>query len=442
MKKIDKLINKDIEEINKLDEMTKKRILLKSKAKLSNKFKQVKSIAAVLVLIIILSGFIKGTPVNALIRNTFSFIPGVGVMENNGDLEFKAVLDQQVKVTKNDRTIEIYVAYIQGNYVNVKVETDIFKNEMTEKEKLEYYSNESFEDIYLIVDGEKIKSSHLTSTIDLFEVGFILKNEYKGNEKLELLIEEIDIVIEFSMSSVFTSENIGDMGSYAVVDDVMFLANMEREKNEVKVQINSLTEQNYNHISFEWFEHENILFDEPVHIIDEDGNKYYPLDEEVNKNKYRNTFYFDIPEELDNLKLIIPQFLYEVEYEKKHKVILPNENEKIFDVYSFSTKYYDVSVNEIEYLEEHYHVKFNFSAIEKVEDSNTIIRRVIPTFYEKIGVFDRFLVSMSQSVYSEAWIDSQGEVFGEYENVKERDKVTIGYNIEYAYINEIVLNLK
>ena len=95
---LDKYIDTiDMDKI-KTDDAFTSSVIQKSKRKIYmyKKVRLVKNIAAAFLLLLFLSAFVPGTPVNALCKAVFSFIPGVGVVKTEENGSFIKVLKDPV----------------------------------------------------------------------------------------------------------------------------------------------------------------------------------------------------------------------------------------------------------------------------------------------------------------------------------------------------------
>ncbi len=447
MKKIDILIKKDQHRFNKLDDMMIKRISKKTKTKIM-KVKVnniINSLVAVLVISFIILAAIPNTPVNAFLKKTFSFIPGVGVIEQDDNQEITSILIKPVTYEKDGLFLDIYAAYIQGNTFHIKVESNIYNENSDEvRTKLQTSSFKDISsDLYLYIGSKKIKQSMLWGSEGIFEASFLLEDVPNNNEIYTIGFTRSNLTFDLAMTTIQTASDKDLIANWIVADDIIFFANMERKENDVSIIISHVTSRDLENLTYEWREYESELFSQPVHVIDEQGNIYKPIKRPGNINRYINTFFFDIPITSQELQIVIPQVLYTQKAEKDITVSIPklDQIKKINEVIDNSA--FEILLNQLEYeiINGKGNLKIDLSGKDNQIDDFTIIRRVVTKFFTRKNIFSNFIMT-SQSVNADIWRNLQGVVNGAYNDIKEKDKVKISFTIDYAYIKDIIIQLQ
>ncbi|NLE25230.1 MAG: hypothetical protein GX625_07800 [Clostridiaceae bacterium] len=316
-----------------------KRVILEKTYKKirKNKWDYFKSIAAACVLLAALSAFVPNSPVNALCKRIFSFIPGVGIVQDtDGVNPIKAVLNEPVKAIDGDEFVEIKTAYITDNILHVSIKTNVGAinagkfDDPAEFKK--FFAGETAPDLYLIGFKGKIKSGHSVWSGPSFETrvysidaSFILADEDINNQVFKFEMDGFDQSIEIAMSSVNSGIEPESIGNVAVIDNIMIFANINRENGILEVLLSSVAPEEFKNIRFHLYDHEAQLFDKGIYIADADGNIYKPDDElREKRNSDIDILYFNIPDQADDLKLIVPQILYSKRnYENGIKISMP-----------------------------------------------------------------------------------------------------------------------
>lgn len=442
MNKLDKIVDTIDESNYELDNEMKNNILKKIKRKQKQKsvLTIIKSIAAIVVLSFLTFTFIPNNPVNAFMKQVFSFIPGVGVTALNEEYKVERVLNNIITYEDEKNYVDLYQAYIIGDYIQLAVQTDLYTIEKDKDDDFIDFINNTF----LIIDGEKIKATGTAGGSEIFESSYPLSDAQKNAEEFTLFLERENIMITFTLEKVKSSENPSEVGSCVEVDDLMIFANLKREKNSCEVIISQVAPSNYKSISYEWFEHEDQLFTQGVYIIDSENNKYELVEKDINKNRYKNTFYFNVPAKANGLRIVIPQLLYEIQLDEKVLLQIPKEDEKQMVNYVFDMKTHSIELESVIYRKNEYDndipAKLVMKMSEITKDEDYIIRRVLPLFETKKHILSQFMKT-SQGTYSEVWKNHEGLSISEYEGMKEKDQVKISFEVEMAYIKDVIINL-
>ena len=311
-----------------MDKALKQKILKKSLRKINRKKHTISIMIAACFTLLIVLPFIPNTPVYALWQNVFSFIPGIGVVqedENTGNIV--SVLKKPVMVTKGDIFVEIRTAFTTSNGLHVSGRTNVgtpdvskVKDIQEHKKLLAFVAGETGEThgkIFLLNDGDSIQA-HLVGRagpsmegVYTIDASFALPDGAKHNT-FYLEFEGFEAIIEIPMSSTTSSIMPSEMGNVVQIEEnVLIFADIYREGDLVEVLTSIVAPREYFDPRLYLFEFEKTLFETDVHLLDQYGNIYVPDNELRKQNKKSiHTFYFHVPQEKEDLKLVIPQLLY------------------------------------------------------------------------------------------------------------------------------------
>ncbi len=441
----------------------KKAILQKTIKKIRrNKWFNFKSIAAACILLVVLSALIPNTPVNALYKKIFSFIPGVGIVQNpDGENLIKAALNEPVKVFDGNEFVEVKSAYITGKLLRIFIMTNVGSTDVGRFNNLADYKKYMAEispRLYMIDSNEKIKSNHSVWTRPSFETqvysieaSFILGEEDLDSRTFKFEIEGFSQMVEIVMSSVNSGTDPESMGNVAIIDNVMVFANVSRTNGILEVLLSSVTPEEFKNVRFHLYDHETQLFEQGIYVVDEDGNIYKPDDELRQKNNDNiNNLYFNIPDDKDGLRLIIPQILYEKRRLVDLKTSIPEiGKERIINKeLDFSgTKIIVEKASIITATDSFLHDEFKADYYLRIDASGLVgenkremVVRVIPTVKVSDG---GFYLSVSQCTSGELWDSSQkGYSITAFDELSPTKKIILNFDIECAMTGPWEINLK
>ncbi|GAU78874.1 hypothetical protein [Fusibacter sp. 3D3] len=323
-------------------EKTFKKIELSSKGQ-KYRFKGIKqkkkSIVVACFLLLILSGFINATPVNALYQSIFQFIPGFGIVKSEEDMSISRATTQSYRMASNGAFIEIKYAYVQNNSFVISALTNINygSSMMTMDGTGERIgvSGKSKLGLYLLIDGEKTYASHYVEAssygTDVKKISgtFYLEKALKTSI-VTLGIDDFEAPIEIVLEEVKAGDAPDKLGNGLFIDDIFIFADLKREGDVAILNMSSVLPSEYRNLRFYLFDDEKAFYASSIQIIDSEGNGYYPNEK---KRQYNNadidTFYFDIPEHKTGLKVVIPQMIYDTKVMGEVKVKKPKLGEYI-----------------------------------------------------------------------------------------------------------------
>ena len=443
----------------------KQKILQKTYRKIRNGWYYFRRIAAACLILAVLSAFIPNTPVNALCQKLFSFIPGIGIVENTDhDGTIRCVLEKPIKVTDGEQFIEIKTAYLSDTALNLSIKTNVGAINAGEfKDPAEFkafFAGETAPGLYLHTATGKMKSSHsvwsgpsFETRVYSVEASFYLDAQQADSQVFRLEMEGFSQSVEINMIPVSSGTSPETFGNVAIIDNVMIFANVSREGDVLEVLLSSVAPKEYKNIRFHLFDDEKRLFDGGVHLVDQEGNIYQP-DEELRmlNNSNMNCFYFVVPEEKTELKLVLPQILYNRDYDGDDiKIAMPkvgkdkvlNKEWRLGEGILTLEKVTLISADDPLMPEE-------FKAFQGIKldasyraGANTRERvlRVLPDVEVPDSMIDYAMIS--QSTYAELWADKPGgysiTVFDDMETTK---KIRLKFGVECATIGPWVITLE
>lgn len=444
----------------------KKAILEKTCKKIRiNKWFNFKSIAAACILLIALSAFIPNTPVNALCKKIFSFIPGIGIVQNSdGTNQIEAVLNEPIKVINDGEFVEIKTAYIMKNTLQISIKTNVGAvnvGDFDDPAKFkEFFAGETAPNLYLVRSKGKIKPNHSVWSGPSYETrvysikaSFVLEEENINTQTFKFEMEDFDQVIEILMSPVNSDTSPESMGNVAVIDNIMVFANVSRENGILEVLLSSVAPNEYKDIRFHLFDNEAQLFESGVKVIDGEGITYTPDEDLQEKNNGGiDSLYFNIPDDVDDLKLIVPQILYNKKNsEEKVKIFISKFGEAKNINRELTLPGSKVTLDSVtlihandpilpEDFREYNCLRIDATAV-MGENKREMVLRVLPRVEASEGSFG--YKSVSQSTYAEIWDSSQkGYSITTFDELDSTKKVLLNFDVEYAMIGPWEINLK
>ncbi len=455
-----------IEESNfAMDTALKQKILLRTHKKIKNGWFYFKRIAAACLILAALSAFIPNTPVNALCQKIFSFIPGIGIVQNpENDVRISRVLGKRVKVTDGKQFIEFKTAYITDKTLNISMKTNIGAIDAGEfadpAEFKKFFAGETAPKLYLLGANGKIKSSHSVwggpsyeTRVYSVDASFYLVDNDIDDQVFRFELEGFSKTIELTMVPVSSGTSPESLGNVAVIDNVMVFANVSREGDVLEVLLSSVAPKDYKNIRFHLFDEEKRLFERGVHIIDKEGNIYEP-DEGMRKlnNSDINNLYFEIPEGKEELKLVIPQILYNRVYDEDDiKIAMPKpgkdkEMNKEWNLGEGTLTIEKASIipSNDPMLPDEFK-KYDCIKIDANykpgQNSREIALRVLP----KVEVPDSWIdyTMTSQSTYAELWnVVQRGYSITAFDGMETTRKILLKFDVEFAMKGSWVIDME
>lgn len=464
-KYLDDFMNDVKESQFNMDAKMKEKILKKTHRKIRGRWFLIKNAFAACMILAVITSFIPSTPVYALRQRLFSFIPGIGVVENNeGTGVIKSVLAEPVKVSYGDEFVEIRTAYILDQTLNISIKSNvgvINKSEFKDPAQFkEFFSQESSPDIYLLNEKQKVKASFTVRSgpsydtrVYTMNAGFHLDKGNGDKSNFEFQLDGFNKTVKISMSPVRSGIEPESVGNAAVLDNIMIFADTVRQDNVVEVLVSAVAPREYGNIRFHLYDWEKKGFKEGIHIVDEEGNVYEPDDELRRQNEgSRNMFYFDIPQDKKGLKLVVPQILYSRKYDNNDiKIDMPKIDKEVV-----INKEIDLGQNILliekasivpandpmlpEYFKAYECLRIDAAAKPK-ETSGERIVRALPVIEVPKGLFGS--VRQSSSGYADLWEleDQGGYSISHFENMNKSKKIILKWDVECALTGPWVIEI-
>lgn len=437
-----------------MDSKMKQKILGKTHRKIRRRWFSLKNIAAACLILVVISSFIPSTPVYALRQRLFSYIPGVGVVQNGEETGvIKSVLEKPVKVSEGDEFVEIRTAYLVDQTLNISIKTNIGAVDAGEfenvKEFKKFFAGETAPRIYLLNGSKKVEPGSMScggpsyeTRIYTMNAGFYLGSESITNETFKFELAGFNKTIKLQMSPVQSDATPENIGNAASIDRVMVFADASRQGDVLKVLVSALAPTEYKNIRFHLYDFEKEEFKEGTHMVDKEGIVYEP-DDELRKqnNDGRNTFYFNIPQDKKGLKLIVPQTLYDRDYnEGDIKINMPKADEEVLINKQINLgenllvieKAAIVPANDSmlpDNFKEINCLKIDASA-KPMSDTRERISRVLPDIEVPDKIFS--FIKPSSASYAGLWSFEQqkGYSITEFENMDKTKKILLNLDVE------------
>ncbi len=467
-KNLDEFVSNIKENEYPADDVFKRNVLKKTmkKIKFKKRYNLASQIAAIFLAIVMISALIPNTPVNAFFRKTFSFIPGIGVVENDSyDNRIVSVLKDDVTVRIGNEYITINSAYIQNDWLIVHLKTNVGlgnSNALGNKELLKFYAGELNPEIYLVYKNDMLKpQGKQTAGASLTDGTYSIQAQYQLPEGLlnknefTFAMEDFDQNIKIVMYELDGAGDIEDMGKHAIVGEIVVFADVERQTDTVRIMLSAVAPKGYRNIRFSNREIEKELFSSEIHVIDAEGTIYLRNVEMAKENGANvNTFYFSIPENAQGLKLIIPQVMYEKQITELYKFKLPGNNEKLYINKKYSTGENDIILKELEKLPagsdlvpEEFRafdsLKLDMEAINTSNSGKEIICRIIPSYKIKNNIIHDYMMT-SQSTRADVWgLEIQsGYTISVIDDIDSIKNIALELEVECAYLQNTTIILE
>lgn len=448
------------------DEEFKSGVIRKTNVRIGRRkcFQSIKGIAIVCLIVLAVSAFIPDTPVNALYKKIFSWVPGIGVVESDEKNLVTGVLKENVTEKFEKEYVTVNSAYVQNGYMTVKVKTNVGLSDpdMLKKDVLKFFAGELNPKLYLVNKEENIAPMNMLTTGASMEdgtyeikAGYRLPEEIARLHQFTLMLEGFQPKVCITLTEAFSSTELKDMGNVTVIGEVHVFAELEREADTVKIRLNTVAPKELKDIRFKVFDFEQELFPNGIRLKDSHGQYYIP-DQELEKANHADihTFYFRVPADRKGLKLEIPQVLYSRRITEAYKIKRSNANEilqinKIFEagenIITMETLELVPAGSEMlpDVFKESNCIKIRFSAENCLDPGNEIICRVLPEFKVKTGLLGDYK-TVSQSLNAELWNvhDQTGYSICAVDHLEEYKHLSASFDIECAIISEVEMKLE
>lgn len=417
----------------------------------------VKSVAAILLLVSLLSVFIPGSPVNALCKRIFSFIPGIGVVENEENGIPVKVLAEPITRKVGKEYVTIGTVVLQGNRITVYVKTNVGLSDITGKDLLKFHSGEINPKLSILYGETKIASvSSILTGADPADgtysltAYYDLPEEVSRQDRITFALDGFEQELTVALTEAFTGSELEDMGNFAVMGNIHVFAHMTREGRTVRLQLSTIAPKDIRNIRFAPYSDEKDVFSESVRIMDSEGHTYLPDQDSAQKNHAeRNTFYFSIPEDKDHLTVFVPYVFYKRSLEKEFKMKMPKEGRTTDIREAFDLGDHTVTVKSAalvpkgssvlpEDFNEYPCIRMDFDAKKILPESLEYVLRVDPTFDVRKGLLGKY-TGVSQSAYEEKWDleEQSGSVFVHLTGMEEYKDLSFRLNVDFVWISEV-----
>jgi len=419
-----------------------------------------KNIILTSVLIILLSGLIPSTPVNALYHSVFQRIPGYGVVETDDGYYIKAASNDYVRIEEDDSFMEVRYVYIAEDYLTVSAVTNAKLSHISDPDDkeavFEVADDKRFGKLRVLINGEAIDmnggSVAIGSGAGYTTKGtFYLEGDLKDIRTFEVGVEGMTETTTIILRDVTSSEMPDALGSSLIIDDMIIFADLERVEDLAIVTVSIITPQSKKNARVYLHDYEEEFLNNPIVVEDESGQLYYS-DKEIRRQNFDdiNRFYFKIPNESKELELIIPQILYTESYDSQIVVEVPTEDQSVAVNESYLAGECKVTVDELVYLPEGQNdISDEFSDWPRImikSHSETVGETDERVMRIRYNAFKKTLFEYEEiyySAYSDLWpFDSQsGEFIFPTEEVGDAKKLKLNLEIEKALVGPFIIEL-
>lgn len=419
-----------------------------------------KNIVITSILMILLSGLIPSTPVNALYHSVFQRIPGYGVVETDDDYYIKAASHDYVRIEEDDVFIEVRYVYIAEDYLTVSAVTNAKLSHISDPDDkeavLEAADGDRFGKLRVMINGVAIDMQGGSVAIGsgagyTTKGNFYLEGELKDIRTFEIGVEGMTKTATVVLHDVSSSDIPDALGSSLIIDDMIIFADLERVEDIAIVTMSIITPQSKKNARVYLHEYEEEFLKTPIVMRDESDQLYYS-DREMRRQNFDdiNRFYFIIPKESKKLELIIPQILYTETYDSQIVVGVPTEDRPVPVNESYIAGESNVTIDELVYLPKGQNdISDEFSDWARImikshsepvgETDERIMRIRYNAFKKKMFEYEEIYYS----TYSGLWpFDSQsGEFIFPSEEVGDAKRLKLNLEVEKALVGPFIIEL-
>ncbi|MBI9011443.1 MAG: hypothetical protein JEZ08_04375 [Clostridiales bacterium] len=419
-----------------------------------------KNIIVTSVLIVLLSGLIPATPVNALYHSVFQKIPGYGVVETDDDYYIQAATNGYVRIEENDVFMEVRYVYIADDYLTVSAVTNSKLNHISDpddkKAVLEVAEEDHFGKLQVIINGEAIDMQGGSVAIGsgagyTTKGNFYLEGDLKDIRTFEIGVEGMTRTATVELVDISSSDIPDALGSSLIIDDMIIFADLERVEDLAIVTVSIITPQSKKNARVYLHDYEEKFLNDPIVIEDETGQRFYS-DKALRRQNFDNInrFYFKIPKESKKLKLTMPQILYTETYDSQIVVRVPTEDQSVSVGEPYMAGESKITIDELVYLPKGQNdISNEFSEWSRImikshsepvgETNERVMRIRYKAFKKKNFEYEEIYYS----AYSGLWpFDSQsGEFIFPSEEVENTEKLKLNLEVEKALIGPFTVEL-
>ena len=309
---------------------------LKNKKKIYISRKLIACIAAFAIIISSLS-IISFDNVGAAISSIFSFIPGVGIIENNDSIEY--VLSKSASAENNDVVFNLNNAVATKESITVmfsikrKNYTDeqLYKDKQAEWERLQKGGTLARRKVNLYAGNVKY-TEYSGSTggggqTDTSTFSYSIKAEdINMNTTYKLEYEEYNLSVEFKLKRYNSYNALEEIGSTAYNNDISITAVPTFTDGKVEVNLYTINKSGYNLYSF-YKTFDKGYLNNDLHLETDSGTKAYTLPDGY--GGVNGKFLFDIQPNDKNFTLKIPYITVQSNEARNITLKIPKDGEKI-----------------------------------------------------------------------------------------------------------------
>lgn len=291
---------------------------------------------ATLVIIVTSMAIVGFDNVAAAINKIFSFIPGVGIVENNDSIEY--VLAEPVSSENNNVILSLNNAVATKDTITVMftiAKTDytdeqLYKDKQEEWEQLQKDGGYQERKVYLYAGSEKY-TEYSGSTAgggkqELSTFAYSMKaDNINLNTTYKLEYEDYDLSVEFNLESYESFNNLEDIGPTDYHNDISITAVPTFFDGKVEVNLYSVNNSGYLLESYN--KHYEGYLKKDLHLETDSGIKSYTTP--GGYGGVNGKFVFDIEEADKNFNLKVPYIVVRSDESKKITLKIPKEGEII-----------------------------------------------------------------------------------------------------------------
>lgn len=419
-----------------------------------------KNIIITSILVVLLSGLIPSTPVNALYHSVFQRIPGYGVVETDADYYIKAASNDYVRIEEEGVFLEIRYAYIADDYLTISAVTNArlshISNPNNKEAVLEIVDVDDFGRLHVVIDGEIIELQGGLVAVGsgagyTTEGHFYLEGDLSDIRTFEIGVDGMTDTAAVTLRDVSSSDIPEALGSSLVIGDMIIFTDLERVEDLAVVTVSIITPQSKEHARVYLHEYEEEFLKTPIVIRDEFGQLYYS-DKALRRQNFDdiNRFYFEIPETSKNLELIIPMVLFTETYNSQMVVKIPTEDQAVSVNESYLAGESMITIEELVYLPK--------GQNDISEEFSDFARIMIKSHSEPIGETDERVMRVRYDMFKKNIFEYEELYFSNYsglwpfenqsgqfvfpsDTVEDLKKIRLNLKVEKALLGPFVIEL-
>lgn len=288
--------------------------------------------AAVAAVILCFLAVVNSDRIVLAFQNMISLIPGIGIVENNQEFEYR--IKEPVAAENDLCSLKILHGTTTKDTITIRFDLEgIFTEEQRQNGKERKYMLNKL-DIILLVDNQKFDNYNGSSGCGISEYAYSYHCNYtfkvdqkfiNTKKKFTLVCEDNNIRVKFRLSKIDQYGSTSEIGTTETHNEISLTASTSLKDEKLSINVYPINESKYNLISFN-NEYDLEYFKKKMTLYTDKGVKKYipPSFYGTNLNA---SFTFDVSDGSKDFILSIPFVVVETEEVKKVNLPIPEEGE-------------------------------------------------------------------------------------------------------------------